>query len=208
MEEPVGADQRSAAAEPAWKRPFNACRWLSEIRTSSERPKRRIARSTCGALWSKRACQRLCSQVLRCKVARTLTGESLRDFGCRLAESGLLQWFCKLEQLDAAVRIPGKGALQRCSQWLPEAEMQTVIGTLLAAASDGRGAPTGWLGCAVADLFHLQSKRVLRCYHLRPRIVGQHAKLGCKDKWYLLNDSGEGQTEMGRKRASAALKHC
>jgi phosphoglycerate dehydrogenase-like enzyme len=25
---------------------------------------------------------------------------------------------------------------------------------------------------------------------------------------YLLNDSGEGQTEMGRKRASAALKHC
>src|SRR6266436_3760696 len=34
--------------------------------------------------------QRLCSQVLRCNVARTLTGESLRDFGCRLAESGLL----------------------------------------------------------------------------------------------------------------------
>jgi hypothetical protein len=25
--------------------------------------------------------------------------------------------------------------------------------------------------------------------------------------WYLLNDSGEGQTEMGRKE-SAALKHC
>jgi hypothetical protein len=52
--------------------------------------------------------QRLCSQVLRCNVARTLTGESLRDFGCRLAEMGLLQWFCKLERLDAAVRIPGQ----------------------------------------------------------------------------------------------------
>ena len=51
--------------------------------------------------------QRLCSQVLRCNVARTLTGESLRDFGCRLAESGLLQWFCKLDRLGA-VRIPGK----------------------------------------------------------------------------------------------------
>jgi hypothetical protein len=82
--------------------------------------------------------QRLCSQVLRCNVARTLTGESLRDFGCRLAESGLLQWFCKLERLDAVVRIPGKSALQRYSQWLPEAEMRTVIDTLLAAASDGK----------------------------------------------------------------------
>ena len=30
--------------------------------------------------------QRLCSQVLRCNVARRLTGESLYDFGCRLAE--------------------------------------------------------------------------------------------------------------------------
>jgi hypothetical protein len=29
--------------------------------------------------------QRLSSQVLRCNVARTLTGESLRDFGCRLS---------------------------------------------------------------------------------------------------------------------------
>jgi hypothetical protein len=35
--------------------------------------------------------QRLSSQVLRCNVARTLTGESFRDFGCRLPESMLLQ---------------------------------------------------------------------------------------------------------------------
>lgn len=83
--------------------------------------------------------QRLCSQVLRCNVARTLTGDSLRDFGCRLADSGLLQWFCKLDRLDAVVRIPGKSALQRYSQWLPEAEMRQVIDTLLlAAASDGQ----------------------------------------------------------------------
>ena len=83
--------------------------------------------------------QRLCSQALRCNVARTLTGESFRRFGCRLAESGLLQWFCKLERLDVAVRIPGKSALQRYSQWLPEAEMRNVIDTLLASASDGKG---------------------------------------------------------------------
>ncbi len=81
--------------------------------------------------------QRLCSQVLRCTVARTLTGESLRDFGCRLAESGLLQWFCKLDRVGMEIRIPGKSALQRYGQWLPEVEMRKVIDTLLAAASDG-----------------------------------------------------------------------
>ena len=78
-------------------------------------------------------CQRLSSQVLRCNVARTLTGESFRDFGCRLSESMLLQWFCKLDRIDT-VRIPGKSALQRYSQWLPEEEMRKVIDTLLGAA--------------------------------------------------------------------------
>ncbi len=34
--------------------------------------------------------QRLSWQALRCNVARTLTGESFRDFGCRLSESMLL----------------------------------------------------------------------------------------------------------------------
>jgi hypothetical protein len=82
--------------------------------------------------------QRLCSQVLRCNVARTLTGDSLRDFGCRLSDSGLLQWFCKLDRVGVEVRIPGKSALQRYSQWLPETDMRKVIDTLLAAASDGK----------------------------------------------------------------------
>jgi IS5 family transposase len=82
--------------------------------------------------------QRLCSQVLRCNVARTLTGESLRKFGCRLADSGLLQWFCKLDRLGLEIQIPGKSALQRYGQWLPEAEMRKVTDTLLAAASEGK----------------------------------------------------------------------
>src|SRR5450755_2328 len=59
--------------------------------------------------------QRLSSQALRCNVARTLTGESFRDFGCRLSESMLLQRFCKLDRIDR-VRIPGKSALQRYGQ--------------------------------------------------------------------------------------------
>jgi len=78
--------------------------------------------------------QRLSSQALRCNLARTLTGESLRAFGCRLSESTLLQWFCRLDRIEA-VRIPGKSALQRYGQWLPEEEMRQVIDTLLSAAS-------------------------------------------------------------------------
>ena len=78
--------------------------------------------------------QRLSSQALRCNVARTLTGESFRDFGCRLAESMLLQRFCKLDRIDA-VRIPGKSALQRYSQWLTDEEMRKVIDMLTGAAS-------------------------------------------------------------------------
>ena len=39
--------------------------------------------------------QRLSSQVLRCNVVQTLMGEDFRGFACRLAESPLLQWFCK-----------------------------------------------------------------------------------------------------------------
>ena len=77
--------------------------------------------------------QRLSSQALRCNIARTLMGESFRDFACRLSESMLLQKFCKLDRIDT-VRIPGKSALQRYSQWLPEEELRKVIDTLLRAA--------------------------------------------------------------------------
>lgn len=80
------------------------------------------------------AFQRLSSQALRCNLARTLLGLSLRDFACRLAESMLLQWFCKLDRIDT-VRIPGKSALDRYRQWLPEEQMRAVIEQLLEAAS-------------------------------------------------------------------------
>src|ERR1017187_9029927 len=81
--------------------------------------------------------QRLSSQVLRCNVAQTLMGEDFRGFSCRLSESELLQWFCKMDRLDE-VRIPGKSTLQRYSQWLPEADMRKVIDRLLAAAAEGK----------------------------------------------------------------------
>ena len=86
--------------------------------------------------------QLLSARALRCNLVRTLTGEGFRPFGRRLAESPLLQWFCRLGRLDR-VRIPGKSQLQRYAEWLPEADMRKVVDTLLSAAtnpidSDGR----------------------------------------------------------------------
>jgi hypothetical protein len=78
--------------------------------------------------------QKLSSQAMRCNIAQTLTGESYRGFACRLAESQLLQWFCGLDRLDT-IHIPGKSALQRYSEWIPEASMRQVIGGLLTAAT-------------------------------------------------------------------------
>ena len=122
--------------------------------------------------------QRLCSQALRCNVARTLTGESLRDFGCRLAESGLLQWFCKLDRLGM-VRIPGKSALQRYSQWLPEAEMRKMIDVLLAAASDGKAEGEQSL--------ELASAMDLEAYFLDTTCVKLHIHFPVD--WVLLRDA-------------------
>src|SRR5207245_3827772 len=81
--------------------------------------------------------QRLSSKALRCHVVQTLMGEDFRGFSCRLAESPLLQWVCKMDRLDA-VRIPGKSALQRYSQWLAEADMRKVIDTLLVSAAESQ----------------------------------------------------------------------
>jgi hypothetical protein len=78
--------------------------------------------------------QELSSQALRCNIARTLTGESYRRFACHLAESALLQWFCGMGRLDE-IHLPGKSALQRYSEWIPEAEMRKVVDRLLTAAT-------------------------------------------------------------------------
>jgi len=78
--------------------------------------------------------QQASSLAMRCNIARTLTGESYRRFACHLAESPLLQWFCGMGRLDA-VHIPGKSALQRYSEWIPEPDMRQVVDSLLTAAT-------------------------------------------------------------------------
>lgn len=72
-------------------------------------------------------------RALRCNLARTLLGESLRGFSCRLADSPLLQWFCHIDRLDV-VRVPAKSTLGRYADWLPAARMGAVIHPLLVRA--------------------------------------------------------------------------
>ena len=80
-------------------------------------------------------------RALRCSIARTLLVGSFRDFAARLADSPLLQWFCKVAQLDR-VKVPAKSTVQRYGTWLPEEEMREVINVLLrkagAALVDGK----------------------------------------------------------------------
>ena len=80
-------------------------------------------------------------RALRCTIARTLLGGSFRDFAARLADSPLLQWFCRVGQLDR-VKVPAKSTVQRYATWLPEGEMREVINGLLrkagAALEDGK----------------------------------------------------------------------
>ena len=79
--------------------------------------------------------QRLSSVALRTAIARTLTGASFRDFSARLADSSLLQWFCRLGRLDA-VRIPGKSQLQLYQEMVSESELREVVNSLLDTAAE------------------------------------------------------------------------
>src|SRR6202049_4782499 len=80
-------------------------------------------------------------RALRCSIARTLLVGSFPDFAARLADSPLLQWFCKVAQLDR-VKVPAKSTIQRYATWLPEEDMREVINGLLrkagAAITDGK----------------------------------------------------------------------
>jgi hypothetical protein len=75
--------------------------------------------------------------VLRCMILMSILGEDFRGMSRRLAECQLFRHFCELECLGD-IRVPSKSALQKYSQWLPEAEMREVVGKLLQAAGEGR----------------------------------------------------------------------
>ena len=73
-------------------------------------------------------------QALRCTVVRALLKETLRVFCCHLAESAVLQHFCRLAHLGEAT-IPGHSELQRFTTWLPVEEMKALITEQVTQAS-------------------------------------------------------------------------
>lgn len=123
--------------------------------------------------------QLVSAKALRCNLVRTLTGEGFRPFARRLADSPLLQWFCRLSWLDT-VQIPGKSQLQRYSEWLPEAELRKVIDTLLAAAASPAD-PEG------QQMIELQTSLNLESYFLDTTCVKLNIHFPVD--WVLLRDA-------------------
>jgi hypothetical protein len=83
-------------------------------------------------------------RALRCNVARALVGGSCREFSWRLADSPLLQWFCRLGRLDV-VRVPSKSTLDRYGRLVPEALVRKVVDHLNVAAAATSGSAGGAL---------------------------------------------------------------
>lgn len=73
-------------------------------------------------------------RALRCHIARILLKEDYRGFALRLADSPVLQFFCRLGEVDR-VRVPAKSTLQRYDLWWKEAEVRELICKLLSLGS-------------------------------------------------------------------------
>lgn len=90
------------------------------------------------------ACQRFArtsALALRCNVARVLTGLNYRNFAIRTAESGLLQWFLRIGEVDM-IKVPSKSTLERFNQWVSEATMTPIQIKLLTQAVTPASADT------------------------------------------------------------------
>jgi len=68
-------------------------------------------------------------RALRCNLARSLLNEDFRGFALRLADSPLLQSFCRVSRLDQ-IKVPSKSELERFSKWVPEARVRAVVAQL------------------------------------------------------------------------------
>ena len=87
--------------------------------------------------------QKICRQALRCNLGRLWTEKEYRRFTRRLAESALLQWFCRIERLDC-VKVPSKSTLERYDKIAPEEEVRELVNQLNRLAVSGQvGLETG-----------------------------------------------------------------
>jgi len=67
--------------------------------------------------------------AIRVTIARKLTRQAYRPFSVRLAESQLLQQFCRIDRIDK-IKVPSKSALERYEKMFPEniiREMNTIL---------------------------------------------------------------------------------
>ncbi len=80
-------------------------------------------------------------RAMRCNVVRDLTSESARGLSIRLAQSDLLQWFCRIDRVDV-VRVPTKSTLDRYEKLVPETEVRKVVdgfsGVAASTGADGQ----------------------------------------------------------------------
>ncbi len=80
--------------------------------------------------------QLICMQALRMGIARQLTEREYRKFAMRLAESFVLQRFCRVGCVEG-VRVPSKSTLERYDKLAPEGEIRELVGALLRMTSGG-----------------------------------------------------------------------
>jgi hypothetical protein len=109
---------------------------LSGVEQEHLRQQRAAWLSTCAREPSVKVQQRFersTRQALRCNLARTLLNESFIGFQIRLSESGVLQKFCGLWQLDQ-IRVPSKSQLHRFADQADRGQIQALLDRLLTQA--------------------------------------------------------------------------
>ncbi len=78
-------------------------------------------------------------RALRCTLARLLLADDLRGMAASLAESALLQWFCRINEIDV-IKVPAKSTLQRYENMITPQELKELNKMLIRYVADKDGA--------------------------------------------------------------------
>jgi len=73
--------------------------------------------------------------AFRCNLVKIMTGYSFRDLSIHLADSLLLQKFCRLRVLDSTIAPPSKSTLDRWSKCFSKEQVDSTILCLLKSAT-------------------------------------------------------------------------
>ena len=73
-------------------------------------------------------------RALRCMIAQMISGDSYRKFTQRLADSQVLQWFCRVGDVEQ-VTVPAKSTLQRYFKQVSHEPLNTLIYDFLRACN-------------------------------------------------------------------------